>query len=230
MSASVSTERKDAFVLKHEQVKRIWKVFNLEFGSPTIIIRCSDEISREYENWKSFSSYENSPNKSIKRLIIKARSKDYSKRAKVEFSDEKYRIVDIDIDGSETVVTNLYDDISDILDGTKPWYSRLTKIDFFYVIGFVFWAGFTCFDTDESPEKVTTTKQAIAATTIAGLLFAVLAVIWGLNKLRHRIFPIAYFAIGQGLQRYELDEKIRWGVIVAFVISISSSTVFALFQ
>ncbi|CAM5190098.1 hypothetical protein [Alishewanella longhuensis] len=155
MSASVSTERKDAFVLKHEQVKRIWESLQSRIGSPTIIIRCSDEISREYENWKSFSSYENSPNKSIKRLIIKARSEDYSKRAKVEFSDEKYRIVDIDIDGSETVVTNLYDDISDILDGTKPWYSRLTKIDFFYVIGFVFWAGFMflSFYTDESPEE-----------------------------------------------------------------------------
>lgn len=234
MSANVRTERKYAFVLKQEQVKRIWESFQSRIGSPAIIIECSDEVRREHDNWKSFSNYENPPNKSIKRLIIKARSDDYSKRAEVEFSDSTYRVIDISIDASETVVTNLYDDISDILDGTKPWYSRLTKIDFFYVIGFVFWAGymFLTFYTGEPEEKTAlTVKQAVTATIVVVLLFAGLAtLIWGLNKLRHRIFPLAYFAIGQGLQRYELDEKIRWGVIVAFAISISSSTVFALFQ
>lgn len=234
MSANIRAERKHAFVLKQEQLKRIWESFQSRIGSPSITIKCSDEVSREYENWKSFSKFENPPNKAIKHLIVKANSDDHSKRAEVEFSRSAYRIISISINGGEAVVTNLYDEIGDVLDGTKPWYWRLAKIDFFYVAAFILGAGYmflTLYAGESTGQTEFTAKQAVTATSVFCLIIAgLVALIIGLNKLRHRVFPLSFYAIGQGLHRFELDEKIRWGVIIAFVISISSSTVFALFQ
>ncbi len=45
------------------------------------------------------------------------------------------------------------------------------------------------------------------------------------NKLREKFFPIATFAIGQGKERYELEEKIRWSIIVALVVSVLASLI-----
>jgi uncharacterized membrane protein len=50
-------------------------------------------------------------------------------------------------------------------------------------------------------------------------------VIWGLYWLRKRFFPVATFAIGQGLTRHQHYEQIRWVVIVGFVISVLASIV-----
>jgi hypothetical protein len=47
--------------------------------------------------------------------------------------------------------------------------------------------------------------------------------IWVLNRVRARFFPATVFAIGQGKGRYELDDKVRWVVIVGVFVSVVAS-------
>jgi hypothetical protein len=235
MKASINKSRDHAYVLKIEHIKSIWNLLSERIGQVEIIIKCVDEVQREFDTWKSFSSFENSPQKAIKHLIIQSKSKDYQKRVKLEFSNSDWRVIELNIDASDQVLSRLYDDISDILEGIKPWYARLSKIDFINVIGIVFFILFFLLyvymrSLPEVTDKSSKTFQEILILNIFGMgivifpwMFAVI-----LNKIRKRYFPLAYFAIGQGLQRFLLDENIRWGVIVAFFISLSASFVLGL--
>jgi len=233
MKASINKNREHAYVLRMENIKAIWDLLQNRIGNTIIIVKCLDDIEREYDTWKQFSSFENPPNKTIKHLIIKSRSDDYKKSAKIEFSDSMHRIIDINIDATEQVVSRLYDDISDIMDGIKPWYAGLTKIDFFDIFGIIFIPSFIIlFAYAKSlPEKVqsnpSTFQDILLLISIIIMFFILLGlIVISLNKFRERYFPLAYFAIGQGEQRFNLDEKIRWSVIVAFFVSISTSFVF----
>jgi len=70
--------------------------------------------------------------------------------------------------------------------------------------------------------------QSIKIIVIVLSVFGIIALsIWGLNRLRGIYFPFASFAIGQGLERYRVQENVRWGVVIAFVVSLAASTVFA---
>jgi hypothetical protein len=41
-----------------------------------------------------------------------------------------------------------------------------------------------------------------------------------LDSLRERCFPSAAFALGHGVHRYEIVEKVRWSVVVGFLVSL----------
>ena len=71
-------------------------------------------------------------------------------------------------------------------------------------------------DSSDESSGPTARSVAIAYTVLGGAV----VVGWGLNKIRERLFPSITFAMGQGKRRHENLEKIRWGVVVAFVISL----------
>jgi hypothetical protein len=53
---------------------------------------------------------------------------------------------------------------------------------------------------------------------IVGFFFAI-------SKLQDRFFPMGAFCIGQGIDRQAIDEKVRWVVLVGFLVSVFSSLV-----
>jgi hypothetical protein len=142
VDAKINTERKHAFVVRLADLKKLWDLLQSRIGVVTISAKCGDEIERKFENLKQLKDFENSPQKTIVHLSLNSRSDDWKKSAEIKFSNSSNRVIDIRLSGSEQGVSRLYDDVSDILDGTRPWYSRLSKVDFFYVIGFVYWFAF----------------------------------------------------------------------------------------
>ena len=82
-------------------------------------------------------------------------------------------------------------------------------------------------DTSKPSPALTYAEASRAAAAAILFLVGVGGLIWGLNRLRRRFFPNAVYAIGRGVERYELDERIRWVVIVGFVISVLASLLVA---
>ncbi|MCM8529011.1 MAG: hypothetical protein NE327_20985, partial [Lentisphaeraceae bacterium] len=175
MSSFVNRDINTPYVLKAEHVKSIWDVVRDKIGAPTIELECKDHISRSYTSLNKFKKFENTPQKEIQKLMIRAKSDDYSKHVRVQFSGSRWRTVNIEINGSETIVTNIQDALMDILEDTRPWYSLFSKIDVsnisFIICSFLFMvsyikkadsAGIT------SSTKLTTT-EAILATAVLGL-------------------------------------------------------------
>lgn len=210
-------------------LKKIWDLFQSRIGKTTIRTKCADAMVREFSSWNQFSSFDNPPQKKISQLIISSRSEDMKKSASIDFSDWSWRSIGININGNEQVVSRLYDEVADILESTRPWYSRITKFNFFYAISFPVLFSIIVMllynlDKTKGVEQSVNIGRAILITAVSISIFTILAlIIWGLNKLRSKYFPFAYFALGQGEERYKVDEKIRWCILVGFVVSFTAS-------
>ena len=77
---------------------------------------------------------------------------------------------------------------------------------------------FDLIDSGDESSGPTPRGTALVYTVIGGAI----VVGWGLNRIRERLCPPVTFAMGQGKRRHENFEKIRWGVIVAFTVSLSA--------
>jgi hypothetical protein len=231
LEAHLRTERAHPFVITEADLKKVWISIEKDIGAVSAEISFNDSIERKVESFNDLMSFENSKSKKIKRIEIYGRSDTNDNRARVLFSDSKYRPIEISATGEDKAITSFGDNINEIIDGLKPWYSIVSKLDFFYIIGFVCWFAFMLLDImtpDTHNNKAIELAHGIKIIlALLGILTSIALSIWGLNRLRSFYFPFASFAIGQGLERHRVQENVRWGVVVAFVVSLSASTVFA---
>jgi len=75
-----------------------------------------------------------------------------------------------------------------------------------------------------SPRPATPFKTALLVILILAGIFGAFAVaIWGIARARNHFFPVAVFAIGQGLARHTHHEQIRWVVMIGFGVGLAAS-------
>lgn len=230
MEAHLRTERNHAFVLSEPDLKKIWGTLSNKIGGVSAWIQCSDSIERTATSVEEILALENSKRKKIIRIELSARSTSGDKKSRIVFGDNRYRPIEISATGDDGVLTNVGDDIYEIVDGLKPWYSLISKIDFFHIIGFMCWIAFMLLrgmapDTPSNTELSLSKNILVTSIVLSGFVGIALS-IWGLNRIRGIYFPIASFTIGQGIERYRVQENVRWSVIVAFVVSLAASTAF----
>ncbi len=232
MESNLRLTREHAFVLSEIDIKNIWGTLEQYFGAVSANVEFTDNIERKAESIEQLLAFENSKKRSIRRVEFSSRSENGENRSKVTFENYEHRPVLITASGIDDVITRFSDSCEEIIDGLKPWYSRLCKLDFFYIIGGIAFIGFMLLRImvpDSPKEAPTELSRAIEILSILSAIFAALwFAIWGLNKIRAKCFPIATFAIGQGKERHRVIENIRWGVVVAFAVSFSASAVFGL--
>ena len=234
MDATADFSVTHAFVLEPEQARKVCKLLQDRISAPSISVRCADNMVREFSDVKRLLDYENARDRRILSLIVSARTEDLKKQARISFASHSWGTIAVSIEGFESSVSRLKDGLGEIIDGTKPWYWRFAKIDFFYIILVVALVAYSVLqiyvdatvDTDKKNEfDLVKTFAAIGITT--GILGFLAFSVWGLNRLRHRYFPFAVFLIGQEAKRYLMDEKIRWGIMIGFAVSLAASLVVA---
>ena len=166
MEASINKERKHAFIVRKDEVKKIWDLLQSRVGPVTIQVNCSDGISRTFKSLQEFKGFENPPQKKIVRMSFNARSDDWKKTAEIEFSKGDYRVIDIRLNASEQVLSRLYDEVCDILDGMRAWYSILSRLDFGYLLIAVFWVissiSWLNKSNNETPPELDMTIEVVA--------------------------------------------------------------------
>lgn len=234
MDAKADFSVKFAFVLTTENVKKIYQLLTDRINKPAISVRCADDIDRDFPDIKQLLDYENSRNRRILSLSFSSRTDDYKKRCLLSFVSSSWSTISVTIEGIESSVVRLKEEFAEIVDGTKAWYWRLSKIDFFYVIlvlciiGFnILYAYKDTLDKNNSETEFDLLKTLFAIGIVAGGIGALVGLTWLLNRIRKRLFPIAVFAIGQEASRYNTDDKIRWTIIIGFIVSLSASIVVA---
>ncbi|MEM0910037.1 MAG: hypothetical protein AAGJ37_03625 [Pseudomonadota bacterium] len=217
--------------MSERDIKNVWTTLEQYFGPVSANVEFTDNIERKAESLEQLLSFENSTKRSIRRVEFTSMSENGENRSKVTFESYEHRPVRITASGIDDVITRFSDSCEEIVDGLKPWYSRFCKLDFFYIIGGIFIIGLfllLIMLPDSTIENHSELSEAIVIlTTSSTVVAALLLLIWGLNKVREKCFPIATFAIGQGKERHRVIENIRWGVVVAFAVSFSASAVFS---
>ena len=209
-------------------------------GTVKASLKCSDDVEREFDDLEELVSYDNSPTKEVIELSIKSRTEDWQKSATIDFSHKEWSSssIHIQIETSEQEYLEVKDKIFDVLDGTKPWYSFLARTDSFRLFDFLIWTSLMVsgYFSLRSLLGPSVTSEELEFRNFIHLLNAmvVLAIIGvpimvfvakRLNKLRSWLFPVSCYAFGQGEQRYETREKVRWGIIIAFLVSLAASMV-----
>ena len=237
MVANSEFSVKHAFVLEREQVRKICRLLQDRVAPPSISAKCADGIAREFPDINQLLEYENPRKRRIVALTFSSNTKDWTKRAQVSFAAHSWATVSVSISGAETSVLRLKDELGEVVDGTKPWYWRFARIDFFIAALIVWCVAGSLLGIYANHEGAPTVKQAVTliyAFSVIGVVSAALGGLallgWGLICLRDRYFPLALFRIGQEARRFETDDKVRWTIMIGFAVSLIASIVVSVWR
>jgi len=213
MEAHAEFDIKKTFVLKSEDITKIWKIFEDNGMEVIATITCSDDFVRKFEKCEMLIQYENAKRSSIIKLDIEGKFNNPYTRAKVSFGYLDFKPIHVSICGDESLVLPMRIKIGDILHGIKPWYSCIATMDFsniiFPILIFLFCLLSLMSSSSKPKVAMSFDKALINATYFIGILALIGIFCWGISWLRKYLFPINTFAIGQGLERHNFNENLR---------------------
>jgi len=234
MNASASVERRHAFVLSATDTQTLWRLLEEFAGKTEATALCSDDLERTFDTPDELLAYDNPVSREIVKLSLASRSSDYNTRAEVSFFSNDQPSIRLRATGAEDSVTRFKAALIDTLGGMRPWYSPVARLDFIYVVGGIFLVLIMLVQAMTGDGKPTPGLSAGKAGLVIIITLAMLAIlglmIWVLNLLRRRFFPVATFSLGQGQRRHDFDERIRWVVFVGLLVSIVGSLFAALMR
>ena len=234
MSLSVTAEiqGKDPFVLNATSVEKLWRLSEKHIGVTVAKAACQDGIERNFESLEALLAYENSRSGAIKQLELTSRIQGGELRSTITLGSSLFGNISARASGPEDAIVIWRFKIVEILDGLRPWYRAITKIDFsnvMFTVMVLLWIVISMMSMGAASPKSVSFAEAAKATGILVAFFGLVTIVsTTLNRLRDRYFPMAFFAIGQGEERFRTDENVRWVVIVGFVVSTISSLLIAL--
>lgn len=235
LDSNLRTERTHAFTLKKSDIEKIWHLMQQEIGGDLdALIKFSDSIERTAETIDEVLKFENSKTRKIERIEFSARNRETGNKAHLIFEDYKGRPIQIIASGDDTVVTSIGDKMQELIDGLKPWYSVISKLDFVYIVGFIVFFIFALANVmipdGTNKERLNLLEGVRVMTILISALIVIVFSTWGFNQLKAKYFPVASFAIGQGEERHRIEGKVRWGVIISLLVSITASAVFTILK
>ncbi len=231
MAVEIAVSVRRAFVLRPEAVKRIWTILESSIGAVSAMARCADDARRGFDDVTKLLEFDNAKGKEIRSLDLSAMSKDWQRSGDVSFASRSDAIsVSLKMPNGE--VSRVKEDLLDVLDGTRAWYSAISRINLFYVLlGAIFLlylvVSIALPDRAEPRAGVALGRAIILAVEFLAILAGIGAACWLIYRLHARYFPLAVFALGQGADRFEVDDKVRWVVVIGLVVSVFGSLVVA---
>jgi hypothetical protein len=229
MEAHTKFDIGHAFVATSNDVSKLWSTLQVGGLTITATAACTDGLVRHFDDSISLVEYDNPGRAAIVSLELSGRSSEPYVTAEVSLGARYSAPISISLRGEENVVSSIRTALTDIIDGMRAWYSRIATIDFFFVWFPIFWVLallIQIMSPSNTPVPATPLKKATLIAVIAIALIGIIAgIIWGIASLRRRFFPVATFAIGQGLHRHEHNEQVRWVVVIGFLVSVGGSIV-----
>lgn len=233
--AAFTTGVNCSFLLMEEDLKKFFDIVKSYDKEVDISIECSDGVRRELTT-KKLLEYQNALSSEILAIRLSSSGESLNKELSISFRRTKWMAfrspVTIDIQGPDEVVSRYRTKIELALESCRPWYDRLARIDavgamltFFLVVsgaatvlGFAVTAlGVYGNVSQEEPLYLRNFGPWLIAVLFVTMIFAV-----GLlgNMMLSAWFPLATFAINDGLKRHQTADNWRWILISSVVIPI----------
>jgi hypothetical protein len=199
-------------------------------------LNCTDRITRKHADIKFMQEFDNYLDKAITGISIQGRSED-SKRSITFSLGEDWSNVRVYATGGEQTLQTLFRALENRLRAMEPWYSRIAQWNFVNILmnllgilslaAFFFGVIFLALHGRFTLELVNS-SGAVWLIVLAMFVGAFWLGVF-LNRIRSMMFPLAVFAIGQGLKRHEENEGRRkfWiGSVVICAIIVGGSVSF----
>ncbi|WP_346837985.1 hypothetical protein [Microbulbifer sp. SAOS-129_SWC] len=234
MKSTYNTKINHAFVLHEADLRRVWAKLESYDCHITATVLFSDEVERTVDNIEDLVSFENSEKRKIVRINITADSSERDNRVRIEFEDYSFRTISVWASGNDELVTKVSDEMPEIISGIRPWYSFISRVDVFWLLYAPLILAYLFADMMYSSKSQKTALTFMQSAKVIGfLLLGILALFLShklLTHLKNYLFPVANFAIGQGVRRYQTQDQFRFAVVIGFFVSIAASLFLGLFE
>ncbi len=216
-------------VVDAESLLKVEAILKRKVGQPKVSTSCANDTDHVFTSVNALLKYENAKRSKIVSLSFTARKDgDWTKQARLSLSSSEFRTLEIEVMGSQETAPRVRDELAIAMERSKAWYWFLYKIDFFYLLGSAVLGLWIAGNVILRIQKQSLTLEGSGRSDDAlGLL--ILLFLFGsatlIHFLRGLIFPRLVFLIGQEIGRYNTLDKIQWGVIVSFLVSVAASIV-----
>ena len=238
MDAHYTDELPQAFVIGEDELKRLSNLLSERIGTLDIQADCADNVARTFKNIKDLTGFDNARGRQIRRLRLSARSDDFKKRATINLSGSRWQGISLNFEARDDVVARLRAETLSIIEGMRPWYARLHRVDFVstalfgYIllsIGALLAVAFKWVNVSDSKESNPRSSAIAQLVIYGGIAFLITGGVL-LNRFRDSIFPRAVFLIGQGKGRFQHLERVQWGIVIAFIVSLLAGLIIVVWQ
>ena len=229
MQGSRTISEDVAFACEHDDLERLANLLATRVGPMSWKLEWSDRIDRQGDDLAKLLEFVNSSRQEVRDIQLWARSEDRERHVSIGLG-RGFSNIYTSIEGPVEFVQQFSAVLEAQLSGFRPWYARVARLDFVDV-GFgilfslfavvVLLTALGLVGTDDRSSDPTARGQALLYTVIG----VVVVIGWLLNKARERRFPMTTFALGQGKRRYQTLEKVRWTVVVGFIVSVGAGVV-----
>ena len=214
-------------VVDADLLTKIEATLKRSVAKATIGVTCSDNTDHEFTSVSTLLKYENPKGSHIEAVRFRARADDWKKEATVSLTNYSFRTFEIEVRGTQATATKTRDELTIIIHGSKAWYWPLYKVDFVLLFGSAFFALWLVANIVLRIQHQSLVIPNSGSDQSLGVLFGVAVIATGMviEFFRNRLFPRIQFAVGQGAKRHRLLEKIQWGVVISFLVSLSVAVV-----
>ena len=226
------------FVVDSYALERLASILGSANNKMDFSVYLADGTSYEFNNIKDVLNLQNSKNRPIKKISVETPFQDGT-RATVSFrGDNILDTIGYNLTGEEKDVLYLADKLDEWIGSIKPWYSRIATVDFVSFLSgsllVVFAAvilitGIVMLIRGDFFTPMSESKEDSPTGFIYVFFFVFLSgIVLLANIIRSKIFPVATFAIGDGIQRHHQLKRWRELLGAVFILSVLANVITSL--
>lgn len=224
-----------AIIVDADSLQRLWTHVDSFAGPASATVSCLDGIERKFLTLDELLIYENSARAAAQTFELYGRTRDPERSVTVTVGRRYGAPATVSIRGEEQDVTSAKTKILDTMAGMRAWYSPVATVDLYLVWTVIFTSFMMLLQLmlpSEAPSHSGKSFSEAIRTLGALLIFLtpVAAIVITTAKLRARYFPLVSVVLGQSSRRHQVDEQVRWTVIVGFLVGLAGSVTYALFS
>ena len=129
MQVHAAVDIPQAFVASSGTITKLWQVLAGPCPVVAATAHCHDGLVRQFATLEELLGYENPERASITSLELSARSTDRKTAAQISLGARYSKSITASLSGEEGCISSLRTSLTDVLDGMRPWYSRIATVD-----------------------------------------------------------------------------------------------------
>lgn len=202
-----------SFILDEEKVKSLFGILKNRVGEPSISAVCVDDADRHFESVDKLLEYENARKRRIISLSLCSRVKEWTQKENRTIDITYYinapgnSYISVRVQGTEEWASITMQQLVEVIKGSRPWYSRISRIDefiFMWPFAVILYLLLIRSGVISPPLRFTETFAVLGLSFVPA---------WGMKYVIRHLFPSGVYLIGQEKARYRTKEKMRWVVI-----------------
>lgn len=232
MQVHATGEFSSAIVVDADSLQRLWNHVDAFAAPASATISCSDGIERKFDTLEKLLKYEDPARASIRTVELYGRTRNPERSITITVGRPYGARAAASIRGEEDDASTMKARIMDTFSGMCAWYSPAATMDLYIVWMVVFVTIMLVLQlmapSETPPRPGRSFSEAVRVLAyVVPIIGSIVLIVFGIAKLRARYFPLVSFVLGQGVRRHQVNEQVRWTVIVGFFVGLAASIVYA---